>query len=259
MGVGPGHRQELADSIRQKHRRTAVRQRTVLTVLVTLCVLVGAGFLVWTQLQPEAEDDADVVAPQHATEDYGFALTPELVSGTETSTQTAVEVKLYEDFLCPSCSIFLEQSGDYLTEQLTAGNISITYHPIVFLVSQSTDEYSQRATNAAVCVADQAGVVAYSTMHELLMQQQPEQGGPGLTDQELIDLGVQAGASDISECVENRTFEPWLDQALAEAKHLDVSATPTVRIDGVNVVRSEDGQESIPGPEELQYAIEALQ
>lgn len=257
MGVGAGARQELAEDIRRRHQKDTQRQRIVLAVLVTLGVLVSAGLLVWMQLQPGAEEATAVVAPNNATEDYGFLLTPTLASGTEELSTVPVEVELYEDFLCPSCKVFLEQSGEFLDEQLAEGNISVVYRPIVFLVTQSTDEYSQRATNAAVCVADQAGVVAYSAMHESLMLNQPEQGGPGLTDQELIDLGAAAGADDISDCVENRTFEPWLTEALKEAKRRDVSGTPTVRIEGVNVVRSDDGNVSIPGPAELEFAIEA--
>lgn len=258
MGVGAGERQELAESIRQKHRKSSQQQRIVLTVLITVGVLASAAFLLWQQLQPADGIAADIIAPQNATEDYGFALTPTTPDESDGATPVPVEVKLYEDFLCPSCKAFLEQSGDYLDEQLAAGTISMTYYPIAFLVTQSTDEYSQRASNAAVCVADQAGVFAYSEMHKLLMQNQPKQGGPGLTNEQLIEFAEQAGAVDITACVTDRKFEPWLEAALKEAKRLDVTATPTIRIGEVNIVRSDNGKESIPGPAELAIAIEAV-
>lgn len=258
MGVEAGQRQQLAENIRRKHRNDSQRQRIVLTIIVIVGVLASAGFLVWNQLRPNLEA-VDVATPQNATDDYGFALESATSETSAESASAPIEIKLYEDFLCPSCKIFLEESGDYLKEQLAEGNISITYYPIAFLVNASSDEYSQRASNAAVCVADQAGVTAYAAMHNLLMQNQPAQGGEGLTDQQLIDFATEAGAGDITECIENRTFEPWLEQALAEAKRVDVTGTPTVRVDGVNVVRSEDGAETIPGPEELAFAVEALQ
>ncbi len=39
----------------------------------------------------------------------------------------------------------------------------------------------------------------------------------------------------------------------------DVTSTPTVRVGGLNVVRSDNGLESMPGPDEIQFAIEATQ
>ncbi|WP_192497082.1 DsbA family protein [Gulosibacter chungangensis] len=258
MGVGAGQRQELADSIRQKHRKDTQRQRMVLSIFVTIGVLMSAASLIWIQLRANPSD-ATVASPQNATEDYGFAITPDLVSDSVNADANPTEIKIYEDFLCPTCSVFHEESGDFLNEQLAAGNISLTYHPIAFLVNASTDEYSQRASNAAVCVADQAGVLAYASMHSLLMENQPAQGGEGLSDQELITFAEQAGAGDISECVANRTFGPWLEEALKEAKRVDVSATPTIRIDGVNVVKTIDGKESIPGPAELEYVLKENQ
>lgn len=256
MGVGVGQRQELANSIRTKHRKESQRQKMVLAILVTVGVLMSAAALVWLQLRPSEGDAAEVLSPQNATEDYGFMLTADLLSEGVNPNPDATEIKIYEDFLCPSCEVFHEESGGYLNEQLAAGNIRVTYHPIAFLVSASTDEYSQRATNAAVCVADQAGVVAYAAMHALLMENQPAQGGPGLTDEQLIAFGAQAGADDITDCVANRTFDPWIEAALKEAKRVDVTGTPTIRIDGSNVIRSQNGKESVPGPAELAFVLE---
>lgn len=252
---GPQQRQRTADTIRQKHRRDTQRQRVVLALLITFVVLASAGLLIW--LQFPGGNSAEVDTPNNATDDYGFTLTEQLVRDTDATASAPVEIKLYEDVLCPSCKSFLDESGEFLQQQVADGTITLTYHPIVFLVQQSSNEYSQRATNAAVCVADQAGVVAYANMHDLLLQQQPDQGAAGLSDDELITLATEAGADDVRDCVENRTFEPWLDKALEEAMRLDVSATPTIHVDGVTVVRSQDGNESIPGPAELEVAIES--
>lgn len=260
MGVEAEQRRQMADGIRQNHRKDAQHQRIVLAIVVVVGVLATASFLMWTQLRPSlGEGAAAVVAPANATDDYGFTLTSDVASDGEQSSTGPVEVKIYEDFLCPSCKVFFEESGGFLDEQVAAGSISLTYYPIAFLVTASSDEYSQRASNAAVCVGDQAGVAAYASMHALLMQNQPEQGGAGLTDEQLIAYGSEAGAADITECVTDRTFEPWLEQALKEAQRLDVTGTPTVRIDDVNIVKSDNGQESIPGPDELAFAIEAAQ
>ena len=256
MSDGNAQRQALADKIRHDHQRKARRRRSVATVLIVLVVLVALALLGWRQLRAGGEE-TDIAVPEHANDDYGFTLTPEL-AGSEAA-GTPVDVQIYEDFLCPSCKAFHEESGPFLAEQVANGTVSITYHPFTFLLEASTDEYAQRAANAAVCVADDAGVAAYATMHDLLLQNQPAEGGPGLTDDQLIAFATQAGAGDVTDCVADRTFTPWVERALEEGRAADVTTTPTVRISGMNVVRSDNGAESIPGPEELQFAIEAAQ
>lgn len=248
-------RQALAEGIRQGHRR-AGRRRAVTTVLAVFAAVAGLGAAGWYQTQSD-DEDADIAVPDHASEDYAFVLTPELATGKDDVADDPVEVAIYEDFLCPSCKKFDERSRDFLDEQVRSGDISVAYHPFVFLLEASTDEYAQRAGNAAACVGDEAGVKAYVAMHHLLLEHQPEEGGEGLSDKRLRQLAKKAGAKDVRSCVADRTFEPWVERALEEGRDADVSTTPTIRIDGSNVVRSVDGKETIPGPDELKVAIEA--
>ena len=252
MQDGTSDREALAARIRHEHRHGDPRRRALAWVvgIIVVAVVAVVGVTV-AQLLPSGEDPDAIATPQHATEAHGFLLAP------PDAAATPVAVTLYEDFLCESCRAFHAESGTYLAEQVAAGAISVEYRPIVFLVSATTDEYAQRAANAAVCVADAAGVPAYVTMHGLLLAEQPAHGGPGLSDERLLELAAQAGATGIEDCVADRTFEPWLDAAIDEALAADVSVTPTVRIGDVNVVRLSDGRETVPGPAELQYAIDA--
>lgn len=252
------HRQALADKIRGDHKRSSTKLRTTLTVVTSLCLVVGVAGVAWTQFTPAADNETPVAAPQNATDEYGFELTQALLTGDKNAAASAHPVGLYEDFLCDTCSIFHAETGDYLTEQVRAGTISLTYYPFSFLLKQSTDEYSQRATNAAVCVADEAGVVAYAHMHDLLLEHQPAQGGAGLTDDELIEFAAESGANDAADCITNRTFTPWVEEAAEAALRADVAETPTIRVNGVNVVKVSGDHTSMPGTAELQYAIEAL-
>ncbi|WP_449276913.1 DsbA family protein [Leucobacter sp. GX24907] len=252
MGEGAVDRRELADKIRNDHLHGHGKRRAARIAFVAVFAVACVGALAWFQLR----SGGDAEAPEHANSEYGFVLTPELAGG-DAPEDDPVDVDLYEDFLCSSCKIFQEQSGDFLAEQVADGVITLTYHPIAFLNSASTDDYARRAANAAACVADQAGVAAYASMHDLLLKHQPEQGGEGLSNVRLIELAKKAGADDIDGCVEDMTFEPWGEEALDAAAAADVSSTPTVRVEGATVVRSTDGEESMPGPDELEFAIEA--
>ena len=254
-------RQALADKIRHDHAQTARRRRLVMVLVVVAGVVVSALVIAWLQLRPDTEAEADtsgVAVPDNSTDNYGFTLTPELASGSDDVAGTPIKVAIYEDFLCPSCKTFHDETGPFLTEQLTAGKISVTYQPFTFLLNSSTDEYAQRAANAAVCVGDSAGPVGYAAMHALLMKNQPAEGGAGLSDTTLIDYATQSGADDVTDCITDRTFDSWVAEALAAGQKAGITTTPTVTVDGHQVVRSIDGNETMPGPDEIEFALESV-
>lgn len=260
MGDGAQQRQELADKIRQSHLQSSRKLKVVTLLTVSFGVIACLAALYWFQFGPAGEA-AGAVAPNNATDDYGFELTQAILEGDDTGTEPVEgtpRIQVYEDFLCESCKIFHEETGGFLTDQVTIGAITLSYHPFAFLLTQSTDEYSQRATNAAVCVADEAGVIAYVTMHGLLLEHQPAEGGPGLSDDELIEFASESGASDASACIEDRKFTPWVEEAAEAGLDSGVKETPTVRVDGLSVIKSVDGRTTMPGEPELEYAIGAL-
>ncbi|GAA1316994.1 DsbA family protein [Leucobacter albus] len=246
-------RQALADKIRDEHLHGSGRSKFVFKVLVALIAVVAAAAVLWLQFATSGTADSDVAAPQNSTEQFGFLHTSDAAAG-----RNPVTVTIYEDFLCPSCKVFHDETADYLAEQVTAGTIDVEYRPIAFLVNASPDEYTQRASNAAACVADLGGVGAFIAMHDLLLANQPEEGATGLTDDQLTEFAEQAGVADAVSCIADRTFESWAAQALDAAIDADVTSTPTIRVNDVTILRSADGKETMPGLEEVQYAIEQL-
>lgn len=251
-------RHEIAGTILGQQSRATRRNRLKLSIIIVVGVTTVLAVLIWLQMQREAELRAqEVIAPAGATQEYGFVLTPALVNGTEEA-DPPTSVTVFDDFLCESCKTFHEESGPVLLELVASGRITLTLQPFTFLVNQSTDEYSQRAANAAACVADSAGTLAYANMQDLLFAHQPEMGGPGLSDDELIEFAGEAGAADATECITERHFERWVAAATEAGLAAQVEHTPTVRVNGINIVRSVDGRESMPGPDEILAAIEAL-
>src|SRR5690242_21064075 len=80
-----------------------------------------------------------------------------------------------------------------LADLVTAGQVSLVYHPMNFLDEASTTSYSTRAAAASGCAADRGRFAEYA--HALFVSQPPE-GGPGLTDAELAGLGRAVGLDD---------------------------------------------------------------
>jgi protein-disulfide isomerase len=145
-----------------------------------------------------------------------------------------VRVDLYIDFLCPFCRQFELSSGEALASLAADGRASLAYHPMNFLDQASTTNYSTRATAASGCAADQGRFVEYA--HELFAGQ-PHEGGPGLSDAELVDLAAVAGLAEkeFGACVADGPYLDWPSYVTARASQAGVGGTPTVLVAGADI------------------------
>jgi protein-disulfide isomerase len=143
-------------------------------------------------------------------------------------------VDAYIDFLCPFCRQFEERAGPTLDRLVAERSISLVYHPLGFLDRLSTTRYSSRAAAASGCASDQARFLQYK---DVLFANQPPEGGPGLSDAELIALGQSAGITEpgFGRCVSARIYLPWVEYVTARAAQQGVSGTPSVFVQGVAV------------------------
>ena len=258
MDDGNSRASEQASKLLRASDDRGRRSRAGLTVVIVLAAIaLVAASTALLQRQESSEAD-DIAAPRNATESFGFRLTPAIATGTDVA-DPAITVAVYEDFLCPTCRQFEEQSGAFLREAVASGRIVVEYRPFTFLLSATTNEYTQRAANAAACVADEAGVAAYAAMHDLLYVNQPPEGGAGPEDDRLVELAREAGAPDAGDCIRDRTFDAWVEAALAEGREAGISSTPTVVVnDQVLTVVNDNGRPVAPSTDDLEQALEAL-
>jgi protein-disulfide isomerase len=145
-----------------------------------------------------------------------------------------VRVDLFIDFLCPFCRQFELASGETLASLAADGRASLAYHPMNFLDQASTTNYSTRAAAASGCAADRGRFVEYA--HALFVGQ-PHEGGPGLSDTELVDLAGVAGLAEpeFAACVAGGPYLDWPSYVTARASQAGVSGTPTVLVAGADV------------------------
>ncbi|MGW4440939.1 DsbA family protein [Streptomyces sp. NPDC004596] len=145
-----------------------------------------------------------------------------------------VQVDAFIDFLCPFCKQFEGRSGPLLDELAADQAISLVYHPMGFLDDLSTTRYSSRASAASGCASDGGHFMEY--LYALFANQPPE-GGPGLSDDELVELGraVGLGDSSFAECVRQAVYLDWSSYVTATAVQRGVGGTPTVAVQGVPV------------------------
>ena len=103
-----------------------------------------------------------------------------------------------------------------------------------FLDEASTTRYSTRASAAAGCASDLGRFVEFT--HQMFVQQ-PEEGGPGLSDAEIAGVAQAAGLdpSAFTSCTGQGRYLDWPDFVTARAVDASVPGTPTVRVNGTEV------------------------
>lgn len=204
------------------------RQGLVIAAVI-LAVAVAAGLVYSWQSSPTAP----AAAPAYQVVRNGTVVT----AGAATA---PVTVDVYEDFLCPACQQFERIYGNEITTALNEGKIKVNYHVIAILDEASTPPgYSTLAGNAGLCAAD-AGI--WPAFHERLFAEQPAEGGPGKTAQELVTIGQQLGAQgDFAGCVTGNGDAAAIARATGEAAGNPAVApggrlaTPTVLVDGTAI------------------------
>jgi protein-disulfide isomerase len=145
-------------------------------------------------------------------------------------------VDIYIDFLCPFCRRFEEASGPELETIVAAGLAglgSLVYHPLGFLDRLSTTRYSSRAAAASGCASDRRRFLEYKNA---LLANQPEEGGPGLSDDELAKLGLALGLDPgFARCIGEGRYLEWSAYVTTRAVERGVTGTPSVFVDGIPV------------------------
>jgi protein-disulfide isomerase len=251
-----------AEQMRKDREKADRKQRNVITiaiVAVVIALIVVGGWGIQSASNSN-KVETKLTTPTNVNKDYGLVYDQEAASGTAPAAGAAdpVKVVLYEDFLCPGCGAFEQANGEFLSSAVASGEIELEYRPYSFLLEQSTNEYSQRAWNAAICVYEKGGAKAFKAFHDILFANQPEEGTAGPEDAELVAFAKQAGVTGIDSCVKKRTYSRWIEDAKDHGFDDGVTGTPTIRIAGKDVNGPEqNGQPTIPQQADLQKAIDA--
>ncbi|MER6584812.1 DsbA family protein [Micromonospora chalcea] len=229
-------RRDAARVVREQIAREKRRKRTLWTTIAAVLVLVIAGGIGWAVYSSQKSDD--FTAPPGAN-DAGTGI----VQGTG-----PVTIDLYEDYLCPACKQFQQINGETLNQLVTEGKAKLVFHPVAFLNRFSTTEYSTRSSAASGCAA-QGG--KFREFTDQLFAKQPPEGGAGLSNDELVDIGAGVGLNrdEFASCVSDGTYRPWTEHVTDEASKAGVTGTPTIKING-----SELRDRS---PEGIRAAVEA--
>ncbi len=210
-----------AAELRAAQERAEKRRRLLMIggVVAAFLLIVG-GAIAITLINQK-----DVEAPGAGQGEYGVTIG---------EADAAHDIVIYEDFLCPICGQLEAASNEGLAKAATDGKVVVEYRPIAFLTRFG--DYSVRSANAFKAVLESAGPEAAKKFHDLLFDDQPAEDDPDshFTDDELVDLAVEAGAdeSEVRGDIEDLTYEDWVTDATDAAVDANVEGTPTILLDG---------------------------
>jgi protein-disulfide isomerase len=231
---------EKAAQLRAEAARRESRRRTLWTSIVVAVVLVIAVAVTVVVRQAQHQQavagaSAPGGVPAHLLADGGILG----ITGTTPAGKTPVTVTMWEDFQCPACRAFEAGNHQQLEAWAKQGVVRLDYQPVAFLDRASTTNYSTRALIAAGAV-ENADPSAFQAFHDLLYTNQPDEGSAGLTDAQLVDLAVQAGAprDAVASALSTQQYKSWTVQR-TETFSAKYTSTPTVLVNGKKVTSSD--------------------
>lgn len=163
-------------------------------------------------------------------------------AGPSTSPTASAEdalVAIYEDFACPHCKSFHEQSGAFFADlaQQHPEDLEVDYRIVDFLGGGDPESWSTRAAQAYYCVREDAAgdgtadpataMATTSTFQGELFAAAPE----GLSDEELVSTAAELDL-DIADCVAQDAHTDQIDAALAGLSADGLRGVPGIVVNG---------------------------
>ncbi|MFG1609164.1 DsbA family protein [Actinoplanes sp. NPDC049265] len=221
MSKGTKERAAAKRIVEQQKAAERRRAVTLWTTVAVVAFLLIAGLIGWGVLAGQKNDTANAAVPP-GTVDSGTAFA--VGDGP-------VTVDVYEDFMCPICHQFEQQSGATLQQLVAAKKVTVRYHPIAILDDKSNGtRYSTRAAGAVAAAAEEGKFLQY---HQVLFDNQPAEGSNGLDSAKLIELGQTAGLGDkFAAAVNDGKYDGWATKVTDESSKRGVVGTPTVLVNG---------------------------
>ncbi|GAA5183091.1 hypothetical protein GCM10023322_21520 [Rugosimonospora acidiphila] len=204
---------------RERERRRARRAVAILAAVA----LVLAGVAGWRAYEHNKSQPFPV--PVRATGDGNGIV---ISSGK-------IKVDVYVDFNCRHCKDFESSTSGAIDQLLASRTIALTYHPIAILDQSSNPPgYSTQAAAASACAADGGKFLDFV---KALFALQPAENAPGLTDDQLVQIGAWVGLIDpeFAHCVRHGDYRRWVGHSTDVATDKGVSGTPTLLVAGRTV------------------------
>lgn len=211
-----------AQAKKEKRNRLFVQGGIVVGVLAVIAIIV---LIVSQMVKPAGPGPKNMASGGVVFEGENFSVreTPAIADGEKLVAQKVdretvpLDITIYVDFMCPACGAFEQEASAMLEQWVGSGQATLQVYPVNFLDGQSKGtRYSTRAANAFACVAEQQPDAAWDYYRTLLSAGvQPAEGTTGLTNDRLLEVAVESGATDnreLRQCVQNVPFADFISK-----------------------------------------------
>lgn len=231
-----------AKALREQQKKGEARKRIALQVGVGGSVIVVIALVAFALISGANKETA---VPANMSFNDGIkigtnleAFTPSYTPAAGEAGTSAPNIQIYVDYQCPFCRDFELPNQSQIESWVTKGIATVEFHPISFLDGRGTpNEYSSRAANAAVCVAE-LSPNSFFKYNSLLFANQPEEGTAGPDNAELFDRAKEAGVTnedEIQSCINEKRYGAWISEITTKALNENIPGTQ-YRVEGTPFV-----------------------
>ena len=230
---------------REKMQRQQQRQRLITIGLIMLGAALVVFAVIWPQLRPVGE--IVTVTPAALPDADGLSLG---------DPNAPVTIDVFEDFQCPACQRFTENTEPLIIQNLVAsGQARYVFHNYPFLDGNgagSTGE-SDQAANAAMCANEQD---KFWEMHSILYANWNGENQGAFSSRRLQAMAESLGLDldAFNSCFNSNKYEAEIQADFDLGGQMGVSGTPTVFVNGQRV--GEPRQ--VPSYQEIADAVNAI-
>ena len=222
---------QKANEIRREKERAEFRRRTLIQVGVVVGALLLVAAIVVAVIFATRGSSAVNVPNASATITVDDKAGVPLAVGDHRvrigADDAAVVLSIYEDYSCPHCKDYAEETDSTLTELIALGDVAVEFLPIRFVT-----DYGSRAGSAATCVAVGAPE-QWLDVHTALYDNFDATTN-GWSNDQFRDFLSSQGVTDkaVLECVADGEYVDWIQQSTAAATEAGITSSPTLLING---------------------------
>jgi len=249
-----------ARELREKRAKGDQRKRVLITTGSIIASLAVIGGVAWLLLTASGESQTNIAnskkVPANVTQQGGIIIGKDLKVISAKEAKKINHVVIYQDYQCPICELFEGPNLSQIQTWAQSGLAAVEFHPISFLDSNSLNNYSSRAANAAYCVAN-SQPDKYFAVNTALYFNQPQEGTAGPDNNALKETLKGAGVEmtdEMNQCIDQKRYGTYINNitnsALSEnavTGTTKVTGTPHILVNGVQYTWENAGTD-LPNP-----------
>ncbi|MEU1627168.1 thioredoxin domain-containing protein [Streptomyces sp. NPDC020096] len=220
---------ERLQAEREREKARGKRKRTLVVaggIVAVLAIAAAVGIIV---SNTKSGTSGTVTPPKGAVGKNDLAIPVGRNGAPSTLT-------VYEDFRCPACDAFEKGFRDTVHGLMDSGQLKGEYHLVRLIDGNSGGTGSLNAGNAAACAQD-AG--KFRDYHDVLYDNQPDERVDKFADKnyllQLADKVPGLKTPSFTSCVQNGTYDAWVNKSNADFNSSGYSSTPTILLNGKSI------------------------